>query len=104
MQKHPNEFTRRQILRYFKDRHLDVKINTFEEGYVIFIQRFSAMEDCIVDEPAGRLAYDSDGDAWRLYWMSGTFCWHMHSRHQKLHQALDEMFTEKSCDLFQKVL
>lgn len=104
MQKHPNEFTRRQILKYFEDRFLDVEVNAVEHGYVIFFHRFSAIEACAVEDPAGRLIYDAELDRWRLYWMSGRSQWHLYDRYEKLGQALDLIVGEKAANLFHKVL
>ncbi len=104
MQKHPNEFTRRRILKYFADRYLDVDVNAVDNGYVIFMHRFSAIEDCAVDDPAGRLIYDAELDKWQLYWMSGRFQWHIYDRYDQLSQALDLMCSEKAASLFHKVL
>ncbi|BCR03915.1 hypothetical protein DESUT3_09840 [Desulfuromonas versatilis] len=104
MRKHPNEFTRRQILKYFEDRFLNVEVNAVENGYVIFFHRFSAIEACAVDDPAGRLLYDEEQDMWRLYWMSSRSQWHLYDRYDGLRDALDLMVSETAANLFHKVL
>ncbi len=104
MEKHPNEFTRRQIARFFSDRGLEVDVNPIERGYVIFFARFSPMEARTVDEPAGRLIYHPGQDGWSLYWMSGRFRWHLYDRFPRLHQALAAMSSEQAAHLFHKVL
>jgi len=104
MQKHPNEFTRQQIRRFFADRHLEVKVVAVENSYVIFLQRFSLTEACNVDEPAGRVACDEDSGMWTLFWMSGCFRWLPYDRYPTLSQALAVMLDEQLASLFRKVL
>jgi len=36
MQKHPNEFTRRQIEKFFSSRHFELKVVAVQNSYVIF--------------------------------------------------------------------
>lgn len=104
MQKHPNEFTCRQILRFFSNRHFEIKVAAVENGYVIFIRRFSFVEACMVDDPAGRLVYDEASEAWTLCWMSGCFHWHPYDRYERLNLALEAMLGDQAASLFQKVL
>ncbi len=104
MKKHPNEFTRKLIVHHFAKRQMEVEVNAIENGYVIFLRRFSAIEGCNVKDPAGRLVYDHGRDFWRLYWMSGRTLWHLYDRYPHLLQALDEMLSEHAANLFQKVL
>ncbi len=104
MHKHPNEFTRRQISRYFSTRYLDAEVNNIQSGYVIFIHHFSAIEACTVDEAAARLIFDTEQGKWSVYWMSGRFRWHLYDRYDRLDQALDLMFSEKASSLFHNVL
>lgn len=104
MRKHPNEFTRRKISKYFDDRCLEAQVTAVEAGYVIFFHRFSAIEACTVEDPAGRLVYDEKRDDWDLYWMSSNFRWHRYGSFETLHQALDLMFSDKAANLFHKVL
>lgn len=104
MQKHPNEFTRRQILKFFSNRHLEIKAVAVESSYVIFFRRFSFVEACMVDDPAGRLVYDEAAGDWTLCWMSGCFHWHPYGRYEKLNQALEAMLGDQAASLFRKVL
>jgi len=104
MQKHPNEFTRRQILKFFSNRHFEIKVGAVENSYVIFFRRFSFVEACIVDDPAGRLVYDEVSGDWTLCWMSGCFHWHPYDRYERLDQALEAMLGDQAASLFQKVL
>lgn len=104
MQKHPNEFSRRQILKFCAGRRLDAEVTAVESGYVIFLRRFSFVEACIVSEPAGRLVYDEDTGLWKLYWMTGRYRWHLYDRYGKLLPALEAMLGDKAASLFQKVL
>ena len=104
MKKHPNEFTRRRILEYFRVRSLDVDVNMVDGGYVIFLHRFSAIEARNVDDPAGRVIYEPTQDNWELYWMSGRCQWHFYDLFDRLEQALDLMYGEKAANLFHKVL
>lgn len=105
MKKHPNEFTRRQILKYFSDRHMEVEVTAVGCGYVIFFQKFSAIEACTVEDPAGKLVYEPGrSDCWKLHWMSGRFRWHLYRRYEKVHQALDAMLGDQAANLFHKVL
>lgn len=104
MQKHPNEFTRRQILKFFSNRHFEVKVVAVESSYVIFFRRFSFVEACIVDDPAGRLAHDEASDNWTLYWMSGRLHWNPYDRYTRLDQALEVMLGDQAANHFQKVL
>lgn len=104
MQKHPNEFTRRIIRKYFDDRRIAVQVNAVPGGYVVFFQHFSAVEACDVDEPSGRLVFDDRGHEWKLYWMSGTFRWHLYDRYPALDQALHVMLSEEAASHFHKVL
>ncbi|HXV21458.1 MAG TPA: DUF3024 domain-containing protein [Desulfuromonadales bacterium] len=104
MQKHPNEFTRHQILKFFSNRHFEIKVVAVENSYVIFFRRFSFAEACIVDDPAGRLIYDKASGDWTLYWMNGCFHWHPYDRYGRLDQALKAMLDDQAASLFQKVL
>jgi hypothetical protein len=104
MQKHPNEFTRRQILKFFSTRHFEVKVVAVENSYVIFFRRFSFVEACVVEDPAGRLVYDETSGDWTLYWMSGRLHWHPYNRYARLDQALAVMLGDQAANLFQKVL
>lgn len=104
MKKHPNDFTRQKILKYFADRRMEVEVRKVENGYVIFFHRFSPFEDCTINDPAGRLIYDQGQDFWTLYWMSGRFRWHIYDRYPKMHLALEEMISDRAANLFVKVL
>jgi hypothetical protein len=104
MQKHPNEFTRRQILNFFSNRHFEIKVVAVENSYVIFFRRFSFVEACIVEDPAGRLVYDETSGDWTLYWMNGCFHWYPYDRYGRLDQALKAMLEDQAASLFQKVL
>jgi hypothetical protein len=105
MKKHPNEFTRRQIMKYFSDRRMEVEVTAVGCGYVIFFQKFSANEACTVEDPAGKLVYEeSRPECWKLFWMSGRFRWHLYDRYEKVSQALDVMFSDKAANLFHNVL
>jgi len=104
MERHPNEFTRRIISRYFEARSIDVSINSIPNGYVIFLNYFSAMEGKIVDEPSGRLIFDDAFDEWKLYWISGNFLWHFYGRYHSLHEALNVVISDEAANLFHKVL
>ena len=104
MNKHPNDFTRRQILRYFQKHHLNVDVKCVDGGYVIFWNRFSPFEGRQVEDPAGRLIYQKERDLWRLYWMSGKNRWHIYDRFPRLHEDLDEMCSDGAAHLFAKVL
>ena len=104
MQKHPNEFTRRLILKFFTNRNLEPRVVAVENSYVIFFRRFNFVEACVVDDPAGRLVYDEVSGGWTLFWMNGCFHWHPYDRFEKLDQALEAMVSERAASLFQKVL
>lgn len=104
MQKHPNEFTRRQIQKFFLTRHFEIKVVAVENSYVIFFRRFSVVDACEVDDPAGRLAYDEESGGWTLYWMSGCLRWLPYGRYERLDQALEVMLGDQAANLFQKVL
>lgn len=104
MKKHPNEFTRRQIVRHFEARHFEADVASVENGYVIFFHRFSVIEGRQVEDPAGRVLFNEENGQWRLYWMSGKNRWHIYDRYSKLHEALDEMCSEHAAHLFAKVI
>jgi len=104
MQKHPNEFTRRQIMKFFSTRDFEARVATVENSYVVFFRRFSVVEAGMVDEPAGRLVYEEGTGCWTLYWMSGSFRWHPYGRYERLDKALNAMLGDQAANLFQKVL
>ena len=104
LQKHPNEFTRRVIYKYFADHQMPAEVNAVRDGYVVFLHHFSAVEACNVDEASGRLVHNENRDEWKLYWMSGNFRWHLYEQCPTLHQALDVMLSEEAANLFRKVL
>ncbi|WP_305042358.1 DUF3024 domain-containing protein [Geoalkalibacter sp.] len=104
MAKHPNEFTRRIITKFFTERHLDVNVTTVTDGYVVFINHFSLSEACVIDDPTGKLTFDESRDAWDLFWISGHFRWHAYASYDKLHQALEVMYGDQAANLFHKVL
>jgi hypothetical protein len=104
MEKHPNEFTRRIIHRYFADRSIAVQVNAVRGGYVVFFNYFSAVEACDVDEASGRLVYDDGRNEWKLYWLSGNFRWLLYGRCPTLHQALKVILSEEAANHFHKVL
>jgi hypothetical protein len=104
MQKHPNEFTRRQIEKFFSTRQFEIKVVAVEKSYVIFFRRFSVVEACFVDDPAGRLVYGEASGDWTLCWMSGCFRWQPYDRYERLDQALKAMLGDQVASLFQKVL
>lgn len=104
LQKHPNEFTRRVIHKYFADRQMPAQVNAVHDGYVIFLNHFSVLEACNVDEASGRLVYNESRDEWKLYWISGNFRWHLYDQRPTLNQALDVMLSEEAANHFRKVL
>lgn len=104
MQRHPNDFTRQVIRRYFADRGIDVQVNVADGGYVVFFSYFSAVEARDVDEPSGRLVWDRIGNGWLLYWISGNRRWHLYDRYRSLHGALAAMLSEEGANHFHKVL
>ena len=104
MQKHPNEFTRALIRKYFADRHREAEVAAIAQGYVIFFPRFSVIDACTVADPSGRLLYDPSRELWKLYWMSGRFRWHLYDRYPRLQQALEVISGEQAPSLFNKVL
>lgn len=104
MHEHPNEFTRRILLKYFRDRSIEVSVTAIRNGYVIFFPHFSAMEACTLHDPAGKLIYDRRRDEWELHWISGNLQWHLFDCYAKLHQALDVMYGDTAPNLFHKVL
>ena len=104
MHRHPNEFSRRQIGRFFTERHVEVEVKTVDHGYVIFFRHFSTFEGCMVEEPAGRLIYDESRQDWMLFWISSTWRWHLYERLDRLDRALEVMFSDQAANLFRKVL
>lgn len=104
MPSHPNEFTRRIISKFFKDRHLEITITTVADGYVVFINHFSLSEACVIDDPTGKLIFDEGRNQWDLYWISADFRWHPYASYDKLHQALEVVFGDQAANLFHKVL
>jgi hypothetical protein len=104
MQKHPNDFSQRLILRFFSGRGIPSKVNPVDNGYVIFFDRFSAIEACTIHDPVGRLLFDVGRGDWKLYWISSNSRWHLYDRYQRLDQALEIMFSDKAASLFHNVL
>ncbi|KIH77911.1 Protein of unknown function [Geoalkalibacter ferrihydriticus] len=104
MVKHPNEFSRRIVERFFSARNVDVHVTSVRNGYVVFFNHISHFEACAVDEPAGRLIFDERRDEWDLFWISGDFRWHYYASYEKLHLALEVMFGDQAANLFHKVL
>jgi hypothetical protein len=104
LQKHPNEFTRRVINKYFADRQMPVQVNAVRDGYVVLLNHFSVVEACNVDEASGRLVHSEGRGEWKLYWMSGNFRWHLYEQCSTLHQALNVMLSEEAANHFRKVL
>ncbi|MDO3378786.1 DUF3024 domain-containing protein [Geoalkalibacter halelectricus] len=104
MNKHPNEFSRRIIEKFFSSRHVEVSVTHVSNGYVVFVNHISHFEACAVDEPVGRLLFDERRNEWDLYWISGDFRWHHYASYDKLHQALEVMFGDQAANLFHKVL
>ncbi len=104
MDKHPNEFTRLKIARFFDHHHLEADVTTVEGGYVIFFHFFSAIEARKVKDPAGRLLYSGEKQDWMLFWMSGKNRWYPYDRFPRLHEALDEMCSDHAAHVFKKAL
>jgi hypothetical protein len=104
MDKHPNEFTRLQIARFFKTHHVEADVTIVERGYVIFFHFFSAIEGKRIKDPAGRLLFHEEQDDWMLFWMSGKNRWYPYDRYGRLHEALMEMCSEHAAHLFKKAL
>ncbi len=104
MDKHPNEFTRMQIARFFRDHHVEADVTNVEGGYVIFFHFFSAIEGRDVKDPAGRLLYLDEKQEWLLFWMSGKNRWYPYDCYARLHEGLVEMCSDHAAHLFKKAL
>ncbi len=104
MHNHPNEFTRRIIEKFFRERFIDVQVTTVTDGYVVFFSHISHFEACPIDDPAGKLVFDQRRGEWDLLWISGDFRWHYYNSFEKLHLALETMFGDQAANLFHKVL